>query len=403
MDTITLSKDKNLRLLINLSIIYFYVFTAFIMSYFLTSQNIKTSLFYSAIILASVTFASFAELTHRNRLFYNLFMFFSFFILFFVYGFRNFTAIDDPSYIQIFESVKNVGWVTQFKITTMEPGYLLLNHVVSLFTNDYFYMQLITSFIPLFLFYYGFDKYKKIISIPTAVFLLCSMLYFQMLAVALIRMFIAIGIVFIAFRFIPEKKPKKFILHILIAGMFHYSALFLLFLTYFSLNEDNLKKKTTKIYSLLFIASPIIFIFVGRLVVPLLGSRYKGYGSIDSANLTVGAFTTLPLIILLMFFSKKFTGSEKLFFKLFLFTYSVSIIISLFGDMISLGRLIFYSYTAFILAVSMVNKKIRFNDNKIIFSVIIIFYGFLYVFYSQFTNGIHIDNLYPYNNMFFSL
>lgn len=403
MNTINFPREKNLRLIINLLIIYFYVFIAFIMSYFLTNQNLRTSLFYCVVILTSVTLASFAELIQKNKIFYNLFMFSSFFVLFFIYGFRNYTAIDDPSYINIFENVSRLGWYEYFKISTLEPGYLLLNSIVRIFTDNYLYMQLLSSFIPLALFYYGFHKYRKLISIPTAVFLLCSMIYFQMLAVALVRMFIALGIVLVAFRFIPEKKPKKYILYILAAGMFHYSSLFLVFLVYFSLNKENLKRKTAKIYTLLFFLSPIIFIAIGKFIVPLLGSRYIRYGSIDFINLSFGAFTTFPLVLLLIFYNNKFLNIDKLYFKLFVFVYAISIIISMFGSMVGLGRLLFYSYAAFILAVSMINEKVKFNPNKIIFMFIIIFYGFIYLFYSQFTNNLHVPNLFPYQNIWFDV
>ncbi len=403
MSTISMSKDKMLRMLINLLIIYFYIIIAFLMSHFLTDRSLETSPFYLVVILFTIMFAGFAELTQKNKFLFGLFMSISFSILFFIYGFRDFSAIDDPSYIRIFEQVSYVGWLEYFKLSTMEPGYLILNKIVSVFTDNYLYMQLITSFIPLFLFYYGFNKYKKIISLPTAVFLLCSMLYFQMLSVALVRMFIAIGIVFIAISYIPERKPIKYMFFIAVASIFHYSAFFMAILTYFAINKSNLSEKTSRFYALIFLTSPFIFIFIGRFIVPLLGSRYKNYGSIDSINLSVESFATLPLIILLLFFYKRFNKSEKEYFKIFVFIYSLSIIISMFGDMINLGRLVFYSYSAFILGAAMVTKKIRFNSNKIVFSLIIILYGFLYLFYTQFLNVNHIPNLFPYKNIFFKL
>lgn len=372
------------------------------MSYFFTNENLKTSIFYSSVVLIAVASASLAEHSQRNILFFNFYMFVSFFVLFFTFGFRNFSAIDDTSYIRIFEEVSYLGWFEYFKFSTMEPGYLLLNNIVSLFTDNYLYMQLITSSIPLFLFYYGFKKYRDIISLPTAVFLLSSLLYFQMLAVGLVRIFIAVSIVFVSFRLISEKRPIKYTFFIFIASMFHYSALFFVFLAYFAIDKTNIAKRTIRIYMLLFLTSPFIFIFIGRFVVPLLGGRYSAYGSIESVNLSIGAFTTLPLIILLLFFYKKFNGADLFNFKVFTFIYSLSIIISLFGDIIGLGRLIFYSYAAFILATSMIVKKIRLNSNKIIFTSLIILYGFLYIFYSQFSNDLHIPNLYPYENIFFT-
>lgn len=402
MNTITVSRDKNLRMLVNLLIVYSYIIIAFLMSYFLTNQHIKTSLFYSAVVLLAVTFSSLAEHT-KNTLLYQIFMFFSFFVLFFIFGFRDFSAIDDSSYIRIFNQVSMIGWFEYFKSSTMEPGYLILNSIVSSFTENYLYMQLIASLIPLLLFYYGFNKYKEIISLPTAVFLLCSMLYFQMLSVGLIRMFIAIAIVFVALRYITEHKPFKYAIFIVLATMFHYSAFFLVFLVYFAINKNNLARGVARFYTLTFLVSPVLFVLIARFLVPLLGSRYSNYGLIDSINLNASTFTTLPLIFLLLLFYKKFNDNEQLYFKVFVFVYSLSLIIGIFGDMINLGRLVFYSYSAFILSASMVSKKIRFNSNKILFMAIIVLYGFIYVFYTQFTFEPHIPNLYPYKNFFFNI
>src|SRR5690625_4873701 len=304
---------KNQRAFMNLLIIYSYILIPVLMSYLFTNQHFKTSLFYCAVILFAVMFAGFAELTQRNKLFYNFFMFLSFLVLFFIYGFRDFSAIDDPSYIKIFENVGYIGWVEQFKMTTMEPGYLLLNYIVNLFTDNYLYMQLLTSFIPLALFYYGFSKYRKLISIPTAVFLLCSMLYFQMLSVALVRMFISLGITFIAFRLIPEQKPKKYMLYVFVATLFHYSSFFMILLTYFAIDKDKLAKNVTRKYLALFIVSPFLFMIIARFIVPLLGSRYSKYGSIDFFELSLSTITTIPLIVLLLLFYKRFKNREQLY------------------------------------------------------------------------------------------
>lgn len=398
----TLTYHKKQRMLSNLMIIYFFIFTAFMMSYFLTYPHLKTAIFYCTVVLLAVTFASFAEHT-KNPVLFHFFVFLSFFSLFFTFGFRNFSAIDDSSYIGIFNGVSAIGWLEYFKLSTIEPGYLILNHFVAYFTENYIYMQLISSFIPLAVFYYGFVKHKDYISLPYSVFLLCSMLYFQMLAVALVRMFIAISIIFVALWCLPKYQPFRYILLVLLATSFHYSAFFMIILVYFAINKKNLSKKTSRFYTILFLLTPVFFIFISRFVVPLLGNRYQRYGTIKEITLQPSMFTTLPLILLLLLYYKKFKPKEQQYFKLFLFVYSLSIIISIFGGMVGLGRLIFYSYAAFVAAVAMVIKFIRFQTSKFIFSFIIIFYGFLYVFYTQFTNISHIDHLFPYNNIFFNV
>lgn len=392
-------KQIGSKLLAYLSLVLF----SFILGFSLPDSNRFTAFFYSMVIILAVFFADLAELSKNYRLFYNIFLFISFFILFYIYGFRNFTATDDPSYIRIFTEVANIGWFDYFKMTTMEPGYLLLNRVISLFTSDYLYMQLITSFIPLFLFYIGFHKYRNSMSLPMGVFLLCVMLYFQMLAVGLVRMFIAMAIIFNALQFIPQLKPKKYITYVIMASLIHYSSFIMIFLVYFAINKLNLKNNVKKIYLLTLVIAPIAVVFISRVLVPILGSRYQGYSEIGSINLGLEAFTTLPIIILFLYFYKYFTGEESLEFKFLMFLYSLSLVISIFGDMIGLGRLIFYSYCAFILLASKIYKKI--NDKTIgqFFGVLLIFYGLLYLYFTQFLNINNVPTLFPYINIFFQI
>lgn len=387
---------------IDVFIVYVYILTAFVMILALPKEYITTNLYYSSVILLAVMFAGLAQ-NSKKSFFYYIYMGLSFAILFFTYGFRDFSAIDDGAYGRIFESVSEIGWINQFLNTTMEPGYLMLNYIVSMFTHDYLYMQLITSFIPLFLFYYGFKKYRNMISIPTAVFFLCTMLYFQMISVALIRMFIGISIIFVAFYYIPKRKPIKYMSLVILASIFHYSAFFLIFLTYFAINKKSLSKKATRTYLLLFIMTPFIFIIISKFIVPLLGSRYSHYGSIESIEIGFSTFTTLPLILFLLLFYRKFHSNNQLYFKLFLTIYALSIIISLFGGMVGLGRLIFYSYAAFILASAMIGKLLVRDSKKLLYTGVMASYGFLYVYVTQFTLDHHVPYLFPYENLFFTL
>lgn len=397
-----LTESNAIKQGINIFVIYTFIIAAIAMCIILPDKYLKTSLFYSGIVLSAVMFAAFAQRS-KTSFFFNTFMILSFSVLFFTYGFRNFSAIDDQAYMNIFHNVANNGWFIQFKNTTIEPGYLILNHVVSTFTDDYLYMQLVSSFIPLFLFYYGFSKYRNLISMPTAVFLLCTMLFFQMLSVALVRMFIAISIVFIAYFYIPKRKPIMYIFLILIASSFHYSALFMMFLVYFAVNKRNLSKKVTRIFIILLVVCPFIFIMIPHYLVPLLGERYTQYGTIEDITLDIFTFSNVPPLILLLFFYKRFYGINKMYFKIFVFIYSISIIISLYGGMASLGRLIFYPYVAFLLGAAMVSKSLKRTSIKTIYYMIIIFYGFVYVYWTQFSFEHHIPHLFPYQNLYFAL
>ncbi|QUG40595.1 EpsG family protein [Psychrobacillus sp. INOP01] len=385
---------------VDVFVIYLYFFVALGMCFLLPEEHFSTAFYYTALILSAVMFAGIAQRC-KTTFFLNVFMGISFLVLFFNLGFRNYSGIDDESYINIFLDVSQNGWFSKFQQSTMEPGYLILNQLVSLFTENYLYMQLTSSFIPLFLFYYGFKKYRNLISIPMAVFLLCTFLYFQILSVGLVRMFIAMSIVFNAFYYIPQRNIKRYVLLIIIASLFHYSALFMLVLTYFALNKDNLSKRTKRFVVIGFVATPFIYIAIANYLVPLMGSRYSNYGTVDSLSLGLSSFDTFPILLLLFLFHKKFSNEKADYFKIFLAIYALSCIISFYSSMVSLGRLIFYANLGFFLATSMVSKYLNRNSKKLVFHAVIVLYGFLYVYRAQFTLVEHIPNLFPYQNIFF--
>lgn len=386
----------------SIMVFYIYFIATIGMFFILPSEYRNTYVYYSGVILGTVLFASLAE-NSKSSFSFNIFWGLSFFILFFTLGFRKYSGIDDANYMLIFNNTCQYGWLNIFKTSTMEPGYLLLNALVSFFTRDYLYMQLVTSFIPLALFYYAFKKYKGMISLPMAVFLLSTMIYFLMISVALVRIFIAISIVFNAYYYIPKRNVKMYVFLIILAGTFHYSALLMLVLTYFVINKNNLSKKSRWFVVLFFVATPVVFVAVSKYLVPLMGGRYDEYGVIGNLKLGILGFDTVPILLLLFFYYKKINKEHADYYKLFLSIYTLSSIISFYSSMLSFGRLAFYTNSALFIAAPMVNKALKLNCRKNIFYGIIILYGFFYLYRTQFTVDMYLPHLFQYQNMFFTL
>lgn len=389
---------KNKKIASDGLIFILYGFVALTMCYLQPKESFITSVFYSLVILFAVLFSAFAQRS-KNSITFKINYSLSFLILFFILGFRNYSGIDDPSYISIFNEVAQVGWIEKFRTSTMEPGYLFLNYVVSIFTDNYLYMQLVSAFIPLYLFYFTFNKYKSVINLPSAIFLFCCLIYFQMLSVSLIRMFIAISIVFCAYSYILQKKTLKYVGLILIASLFHYSAFFAIIFTYFSLDKQYLQRKAVRFIIVLFLLIPIIYISVSKFLVPLLGARYSAYGTIGNLHINITNFDTIPFVFLLLLYLRKFNDGEKHYYKLFMVIFSFSSIISFYSSMVSFGRLVFYTNVALFIAAPMVIGKIK---NNLIFNGLIVLYGFIYVYWTQFTLKSNIPHLFPYQNIFFS-
>lgn len=393
---------KKKMILSNAIIGCIYILFVIVISIILPDKNFKTNIYYFGMILASVLFSALAQNT-RCKYKYKIFIFLSFIILFFNLGFRNFSGIDDESYRRIFLEVSQRGWLLQNKITGMEPGYLILNDLVSFFTNEYIYMQLISSFIPLFLFYHAFDTYKDIIDLPMAILLLSTMFYFQVLSAAVVRIFIAMGIVINSFKYIIKKDYKRYIFMIIIAGMFHYSSLIMSVLLYFSLNEINIFKKKKKFIITSIILTPIIFIVVSKYIAPIMGDRYASYTSIGSFKFDISSFDTLPILFLLLTNKNNIDRRRLIDFNVLIVIFSMSSIISFYSSMVPVGRLIFYTNSSLFLAAPMVSRSLKGNVKGLLFDSIMILYAFIYVCYTQLTLSSHIQNLYPYSNIFYSI
>lgn len=402
-EDLNIYKNKQINIkLSNLIVGYTYFCIAVLICIILPSENTKTGIYYCSVILSAVFFARIAQNT-KLKFGFNFFISISLIILFLNLGLRNFSANDDPTYIRVFNDVREYGWFNQFLKTTMEPGYLILNNIVGIFTDNYLYMQLISSFIPLILFYRKFKKDKNKIDLSMAVFLLSTMVYFQMLSTALVRMFIAMGIAINSYDYIVDGNYKKYTLTILISSLFHYSSLFMLILVYFAIDKNRIEVNGKKFISLLFIFTPIVFVIIAKTIVPILGTRYAQYGTLGRFELDIMCFDTVPILILLLINSNKIKEIKLKQFKLCIVIFTLSTVVSLYSSIIHLGRLIFYTNIALFIAAPMISKSIKGRYSYILFNLIIIIYGFVYLYATQFLAHSNTPYLFPYQNIFFTI
>lgn len=139
-----------------------------------------------------------------------------------VVGFRYDVGTDWSGYKDWFEYYKVVPWESLNKLN-FEPGFLFLNYFLASFGFSYTIMffsvaliswfflfkGLAAKFLPLFIFFVFVDEY----------------FFWSMNG---IRQFVAISIFIFSIRFIIQKNLKKYSASILIASLFHTSALILL-------------------------------------------------------------------------------------------------------------------------------------------------------------------------------
>ncbi|PYF03256.1 EpsG family protein [Ureibacillus chungkukjangi] len=163
---------------------------------------------------------------------------------------------DTDVYISLFNSISLTGDVSNF-FWRYEKGYLYLNKLLSLITTNPQIIIIISSIIIM----YGSARYiYKYSQIPwLSVFLFFTLGYYGM-SMNTIRLNIAIVIVLLSYDFLRERRLVKFVITVILASLFHRTAI--VFLLAWPITKLKFNFKTACILILLsmglFISFPII-------------------------------------------------------------------------------------------------------------------------------------------------
>lgn len=358
-------------------------------------------IYYVGTVLASI-FAGLAQKFKRNtskgiRLNY-LFWVLSMAVFVFIYGFRESgVGVDDLTYQRIFNNTALNGVFTQFIQTTMEPGYILLNYIISLFTDNFQVVIFITTLIPIVLYYKALEYEADKISMFWAVFLLGTILLIYFCGIT--RLFIASSIIAYGLRFVFEKKSIKYLVVVLIATTFHYSAIFMIFLLYFSTEKEGKKRSNIKLFFLIAIIMPIVIFIISNYIFPNMGDRYSNYTEIKDGSLSIGAFDKLPFVLVALFFSKDMLKNNKNIDK-YITIYAMALIISVYSVFLDIGRIQWYCMfsTCIILpSILEVLKKVKKQEYTIIYIPLMMIYAILYAYVNL--NVSTREDMLMYNNI----
>lgn len=287
-------------------------------------------------------------------------------------------GVDDYSYQQTFINVSKIGPFKQFLSTKMEIGYLILNYIVSLFTSNFQVMIVITTLIPLILYYKTFEYEEKNISLFWTIFFFGMFLYIYFCGI--IRLFIASSIIAYSLRYVFEKKTKKFILCVLFATLFHYSALIMLFLLYFSTEKNGKERSNKALIVLLVFILPIILIITSNYVLPMMGSRYQNYENVTNTRLSIMTFDKVPLLLVAVIL-KKMLQNENKNIRIYIALYAFATIISVYSVMLDIGRIQWYCNIAICILIPTIARALLKSKSKeltYIYMPLMIIYAFLY-------------------------
>lgn len=200
---------------------------------------------------------------------------------------------DTSNYMSYFRRYSNIDW-GDLRTVDIEAGFSFFNKIVSLISTD---PQFFLAAAGLAVSAMIYPTYKRLCTDASlTIVLFCILSTFGMMFSG-IRQMLAVGIGFIAYRFVRERKLLLFLIASLIATTFHSSA-FMIFAMY-PLYHAKITKKWFRVVIPVML---IIFVFNEQIfgVLLIILERFTRF---DSAIEVTGAYTMIILFALFSVFS----------------------------------------------------------------------------------------------------
>ena len=320
------------------------------------------------------TFISFLEKLLKREKNKHLFLLLLFIPLLIVSWRRGNTTVDYGNYEYFFMASKNLSFFTGFQSLGIEPGYFLLNKIVSLISSNFTTFLFFFSTIILSIYYYFFYKFSQFYGMSMLLLIAFGSYYTSFNTM---RQFLAASICIIGVINI-KKGFFKYSLIIILAASIHYTALVMIpFYFLLQFNLSNFKEFT--IFSFLVSLFFVIYIFSPEIVKFITSFSYTDYSVIGAFGISTGT----PLISLTRFIF--LLGYSLLFVKLINFnninevigfnSIIITLVFMLFSTRIELFQRFSYFFmpymTVFIpnLTSKLKNKNTRLFFNSLIFII----------------------------------
>lgn len=289
------------------------------------------------------------------------------------------------TYVPIF----NQAATGQLENTWGEIGYIYLNKIVAMFTNDYAGIFLVTSIIFIYL---VFDTiYKESDNWTFSALLLVLMGYYFCFMNG-IRQMLAVSILLFSIKYIRERNLIKFLLIIMLASLFHSSAL--LFIPVYFIYKLKIGPKVMGISIATFYAFSSI---VSKYVLNFVGvTKYSWY--LDSVYKAERTGIIMILInVCILVFALLFNNDKKndLFIKI---QWLAVISMSFIGKIPVAHRLVWVFGLPGIILIPNVIESRKNKKEKFLLTLVI---SIIYIIYFVYTIGLkNSNNVLPYHSIF---
>lgn len=180
-------------------------------------------------------------------------------------AFRYGVGVDFHTYVTNYNYFSNEFSLDKVFNSYQEPFSVILYFLAKVIFNNSAGFFLLSSLIITLFTVLGIKSYKNKISMTIALFIY-YMFYYQ-ISYNAVRQCIALAIVFFAYKYVIERKPIKYFIYVIVAGLFHKTAFICLIFYFLGVKKET--KKSRVIDIILFVAvllSPIIVHFAMKLV-----------------------------------------------------------------------------------------------------------------------------------------
>lgn len=368
----------------------FFVLGFVVVGFFVEKSDWPTWIFYFAMIAISyLAIFCFGKSSTNNR----LFLIITWVCMLIPIGFRYMMAMDDASYQYIFKQVSRMGFA-DLLTNGNEIGFLLVEKVISIVTQDYYISQIIYFMIAITILMIAILKFKEILFLPIVFLGFYMILYFKFMSAGLNRMFFALTFVLFALYSMYRINVKQYIIWVILAFIFHRSALILLlFIPIFF--QGFLGRAIGKLYSLMIPILTVVVAILFPYVAVFLSGRYVGYGN-TSLSIHFSIATIIQIVFLgVLLYLKKYIpeGATKDFYYKLLIISWFGFWVDLFLSSSALGRIVYYCDLATILCVGVAYKYSL--NNKIFFMFTSGYYYGIFCFTILFMQS-NYDSLFPF-------
>ncbi|EOU1251734.1 EpsG family protein, partial [Clostridium perfringens] len=277
-----------------------------------------------------------------------------------------------------------------------EIGYKYFNSFIKSFTDNYIWLFFFIAIITLTILLYYNYKYCTYPFFTLTFYMYKTFFYTNFVAM---RQSIAIAIFIFSIKYIINGSFKKYFILVLLATLFHSSAIVLVFL-YF-LRYVNLRKMKfiniilIGIFIMIF-SMPIIKLI--GLIIGLIGGTETVLNKINSIHGSLGInLHVIEMIVLYIVFAKNYkitNEKEKIWFNLFV-TYCILIIS--FSSQVIFIRIAMYFYFPIMIFISSSLEKIKNSKYKIL--LVYIFTIIFFIGYVKYLKQFDSGGLIPYKSI----